>query len=91
MGTLTYLPIVFLVVYSMVGGFALVRLFSHFWQRPLPPIHADPQGWLSSWLPQLIATEVFIMVGGIVYSLLLLFVTGMARRAEAPTPGWGLA
>lgn len=38
----------------------------------------------SSWFSQLIAAQVYIMVGAVVTCLLTYFISGMARSAEAP-------
>lgn len=80
---LNYLPIIFLVAYAVVGSLALRRWFGPSRQRRPPSIHVDPRAWLSSWLPQLIVFEAFVMVGAVAECLLLLFTTGMAHSADA--------
>jgi hypothetical protein len=80
-----YAPLVFLAAYTLVGGLALRLWFGRYRRSRIRPrsFNADPEAYLSYWLPQVVVAEVFTLVGSVIMCLLLLFVTGLAHRADA--------
>ena len=76
--------VLFFVTY-LVAGSVLFRRWRRRsrWQRP-PSLHTDPDGWLSSWFPQLIAMEFFAWFGAAIMALLLVFLSPIMNTAAAP-------
>jgi hypothetical protein len=71
-GTLLYILIGGMIVYTVIGAFIIRR-----WalgRAPRRPVsaYADPEGWIHAWLPLLIAVEAFALGGGVFAFLMIL-------------------
>lgn len=76
--------VLFFVIYLVAGSILLRRWRRRIrWQRP-PSLHTDPDGWLSSWFPQLIAMELFAWFGTAIMALWLVFLSPIMNTAAAP-------
>jgi hypothetical protein len=74
-----------LLAYAMLGGVAL-RLWQRRSRRPRPAtMYANPDAWLASWLPQLVAVEAWALTGTGALVFLLFIISPLFKGADGVT------
>jgi hypothetical protein len=63
--------LLFLPIYGVLGGW-LMRWWRR--QKPQPAIETDPAAWSSYWLPKLVVSEMWVLVGGAVAWFVFAFI-----------------
>lgn len=73
------------LAYAALGGIAM-RLWQRRTRRPRPAnVYANPNAWLAYWLPQLIAFEMFALIGAGGMAFLLTVTSPLFKTAEGAT------